>query len=64
MQKVNVDKTLLIHDINDRVIPISEARSVVAKWNAAELMEISNTGHFKMLRTAEVAETIIKFVQY
>lgn len=63
IQNVNVEKAIIIHDINDRIIPISEAKEVVQQWNNAELVEISNTGHFKMLRTPEVVTTIIKFIE-
>jgi pimeloyl-ACP methyl ester carboxylesterase len=62
VQNVNVEKAIIIHDVNDRIIPISEAEEVAKKWNNAELVEISNTGHFKMLRTPEIAEIIIEFI--
>lgn len=62
VQKANVEKAIIIHDINDRIIPISEAKEVAKKWKKAELVEITNTGHFKMLRTPEIAEKIIEFI--
>ena len=63
VQKINVDKALILHDSNDRIIPIYEAKAVAKKWNAAQLVEISNTGHFRMLRTPVIADTIIKFIE-
>jgi predicted alpha/beta hydrolase family esterase len=62
VQNINVEKAIIIHDVNDRIIPISEAEEVAKKWNNAKLVKISNTGHFKMLRTPEIAEIIIEFI--
>ncbi|GAA5225005.1 alpha/beta fold hydrolase [Membranihabitans marinus] len=63
VQNINVDKALVIHDEKDKVIPISDAEAVVSKWENAELMKISNTGHFKILRTPDVAKILIEFME-
>jgi pimeloyl-ACP methyl ester carboxylesterase len=62
VQNINVEKAIIIHDVNDRIIPISKAEEVAEKWNSVELVAITNTGHFKMLRTTEVANIIIEFI--
>lgn len=62
VQNINVEKAIIIHDVNDRVIPISESEEVVRKWKNADLVEVSRTGHFRMLRTPEVANIIIEFM--
>lgn len=63
VQNVNVEKAIIIHDVNDKIIPISEAEEVVKKWKNADLLKITNTGHFKILRTPEVANMIIEFME-
>lgn len=63
VQKINVEKALIIHDINDKIIPISESKEVVKKWENANLLEVSNTGHFKILRTPQVANVIVNFME-
>jgi pimeloyl-ACP methyl ester carboxylesterase len=62
IKNVNVEKAIIIHDINDSVIPISEAEEVVKKWKNADLLRISNTGHFRILRTPFVAKIITDFI--
>jgi len=59
----NIEKALIIHDINDKVIPISEAEEVAKRWDKAELQKIENTGHFRILRTSDVTKRILEFIE-
>jgi pimeloyl-ACP methyl ester carboxylesterase len=58
----SVKEALILHDIKDRIIPISQARIVADAWSKSNLLEIENTGHFKILRSKSVHETIINFL--
>jgi len=63
VKNANIEKALIIHDINDKVIPISDAEEVVKRWDKAVLHKIENTGHFRILRTPEVTDKIIEFIE-
>ncbi|MEL6538911.1 MAG: alpha/beta hydrolase [Bacteroidota bacterium] len=62
VKTINVDKALIVHDKNDRVIPIGRSKKVYDNWNAAEFKEIEGTGHFRILRTQEVLRDVIQFL--
>mgnify|MGYP001953379095 CR=1 FL=1 len=52
-------KSLIIHDINDKVIPISRSKNVHKNWAVSKFMEVEGTGHFRILRTKEVINSVI-----
>lgn len=62
VQSVHVEKALIIHDKNDRVLPIERSRNVQKNWPNCEMDEISGTGHFKILRTAFVLNRVERFL--
>lgn len=62
VKSVNVEKALIIHDKNDRVIPISQSRNVYENWPACEFHEIEGTGHFKILSDPRVITRLIDFL--
>ncbi|TQV73127.1 alpha/beta hydrolase [Aliikangiella marina] len=62
--KTNVKSAKIIHDIDDKVVPIEYSRNVCAHWPVCTLEEISGTGHFRILRTPEVIEKIITFFKH
>lgn len=62
VKSINVKKSLIIHDVNDKVIPISRSKHVHQNWPASEFMEIKGTGHFRILRTKEVIDKIIDYL--
>ena len=53
---------LIVHDQQDREIPIDEARSLRAVWPGAELHETSQLGHVRILRDPSVSERIAQFL--
>ncbi len=61
-QRASIQKALLLHDKNDRVLPFEKSREVAGKWRAAELIEIEGTGHYKILRVPEVLDKAIHFL--
>ena len=61
--KANIQKALLLHDINDRVLPIEKTKEVAKDWPIAHLETITNTGHFKILGVEKVTRRIIEFLE-
>jgi pimeloyl-ACP methyl ester carboxylesterase len=53
---------LIIHDLNDAVIPYSEAESLHAAWPAAQFMTTKGKGHRDILSAPEVLRRIVEFV--
>ncbi|MEM7299254.1 MAG: alpha/beta hydrolase [Bacteroidota bacterium] len=62
VKDIKVNKALIIHDKNDKIIPIAQSRNVCANWEACEFTEVEGTGHFRILRTDEVIETVAEFM--
>lgn len=62
VSKIKVRDSLIIHDKNDRVIPISQSRNVYQNWENCRFKEIEGTGHFRILRTEKVLNTVVDFM--
>ncbi|MEO0573222.1 MAG: alpha/beta hydrolase [Bacteroidota bacterium] len=63
VKSINVKKALIIHDINDKVIPITRSRNVHNNWSISQFQEVEGTGHFRILRTKEVSEIVMNFLE-
>ena len=61
-QKSSINKALILHDTNDRVLPVEKSREVAQKWPVATLVEITGTGHYKILGDQKVLDMVIKFL--
>ena len=62
VRQINVAQALIIHDRNDRVLPIEQSRNVQMNWPNCELLEVEGTGHFKILRTGSVLDRVVEFL--
>ena len=62
VKSINVKNALIIHDINDKVIPISRSKNVHKNWTKSEFMKIDGTGHFRILRTEKVIDKVIDYL--
>jgi pimeloyl-ACP methyl ester carboxylesterase len=62
VQKINVQQALIIHDKNDRIIPIEQSKRVQKNWKNARHQSIEGTGHFRILRTESVLEDVVAFL--
>lgn len=62
VKEIAVTEALIIHDANDRVVPIMQAINVASCWDAATLIKTEGTGHFRILRTEEVHRQVINFL--
>ncbi len=63
VKQINVKEGLIIHDKNDRVIPIDRAKNVVKNWPVGKMEEIEGTGHFRILREEKVIKRILQFLE-
>jgi len=55
-------KTLMVHGIDDKVLPIEWSRQVAEKWQNVELVELEDTGHYRILwdqRTQELLHRLV-----
>lgn len=62
VKHLTVGKVLILHDKNDRVIPISRSRNVQKNWKNCTLVELENTGHFRILHDLLALQYAIDFL--
>ncbi len=62
VKKINVKKSLIIHDKKDKVIPIQRSKNVHKNWPNNIFEEIEGTGHFPILRTEKVIDRALNFI--
>ena len=63
VKKIQVDQAMILHDVNDKVIPISQARNVHQNWPNSIFKEITGTGHFRILRDDKVISQLVDFLK-
>ncbi|MEO1627985.1 MAG: alpha/beta hydrolase [Bacteroidota bacterium] len=61
--QINVQKALILHDKDDKVIPISRSQTVCDNWPQCKLITVEGTGHFRILRTDSVLQQVIDFLK-
>jgi len=59
---INVKQALIIHDTNDKVIPIERSKTVCNNWQACQFVEVQGTGHFRILRDSNVIQQVLGFL--
>ncbi len=62
VKRVRVDRALILHDVADKVIPISQSQHVVDNWEVGRLESVRDTGHFRILRDEAVHEKVSAFL--
>lgn len=62
VKHINVENALIIHDTNDAVIPIEQAKNVHLNWTNSEFLEITKTGHLRILRRETVIDAALHFL--
>ncbi len=60
---INVKQAIIIHDKNDRVLPIQQSENVAKNWKNCNLIAIEGTGHFRILRTPIVIDQVVDFLK-
>lgn len=63
VKTINVKKALIIHDTKDNIIPINRSRNVHNNWKNSEFLEITGTGHFRIIRTKSVIDKTLEFLK-
>ncbi len=63
VKKVNVEDVMIIHDKNDKVIPIERSLNVHQNWNNSTFKTVEGTGHFRILRDEQVLGDVIDFIR-
>lgn len=63
VKHANVKEALIFHGVNDKVIPIQQARRVHQNLPQSTMKEIDDTGHFRILRTDWVLDDVIAFLK-
>lgn len=53
---------LIVHDVDDDVVPVGDAEALAASWRGARLRRVSSLGHRRILRDEGVVEEIVRFV--
>ncbi|MEM9824556.1 MAG: alpha/beta hydrolase [Bacteroidota bacterium] len=59
---IRVKQSLIIHDKNDRVIPIQQSLHVHQNWGVSNFQTVEGTGHFRILRTEKVLDAVADFL--
>ena len=52
---------LIIHDVNDEVIPLEEAETISKHWNNAQLLVTEGLGH--SIKSSEIDQKIVNFLK-
>ena len=63
VKSVNVKDALILHDKNDKVIPIDQSLNVHRNWKNSTFETVEGTGHFRILRTKSVLDRAIEFFE-
>ncbi len=53
---------LILHDQQDRVVPVTAGRALLAAWPEARMIETEGLGHSRILRDANVVATAAEFL--
>lgn len=53
---------LVVHDRDDRAVPVEDGRAVAAAWAGARLVETAGLGHVALLRDPAVVEEAVVFL--
>lgn len=63
VKNAGIEKMLLIHDKEDKVLPYQNAEQVVKAHPSAALLTLENVGHYRMLWNPEVIQKCIDFLE-
>jgi len=63
VKNVKVKDALILHDKNDRVLPVEQSMNVHRNWKNAKFETVEGTGHFRILRTKSVLDRAVEFFE-
>jgi len=56
-------KSLIIHDQNDREVPLESSRRIAEEWQGSELLETHDLGHTRLLSDPRVVHRSVSFIE-
>ena len=56
-------QALLVHDVDDKEVPIEQSEAIARVWKNAELWRVKGLGHFRILRSRLVVGRVIQFLE-
>lgn len=62
VKSINVKSALIIHDKNDKVMPIKQSLNVHKNWKQSTFKTVEGTGHFRILRDENVLNDVLNFI--
>ena len=62
IKKINVEKALILHDLNDKVCSVQYSREIYKNWPESQLEILEGTGHSKILRANISIDKTINFI--
>ena len=62
VKSIQVNRSMIIHDKDDKIIPIDRSKNVHENWEGNIFVEIEGTGHFRILRTESVLKQVLEFI--
>ncbi len=60
--KTNRPATLIVHDNEDRDVPVTEAQLLIKAWPDARALITTGLGHVRILRNKHVVEQVVNFI--
>lgn len=63
LKKVDYEKLLLIHDLDDKVLPFTNSFDINSEHKNVQLIRMEKVGHYKMLWNEEVTGRAVSFIQ-
>jgi pimeloyl-ACP methyl ester carboxylesterase len=57
------NRALIVHDQDDRLVPVAHSRSLVSQWPGASLLETTKRGHNRVLVDRGVAREVRRFLE-
>jgi pimeloyl-ACP methyl ester carboxylesterase len=59
---VQMPPTLIVHDVDDRSIPVADGSAIASAWVGTRMHRTSGLGHRRLLRDPDVVAEIVDFV--
>jgi pimeloyl-ACP methyl ester carboxylesterase len=61
---VTMPPTLIVHDTDDRSIPVSDGTAIATAWAGARMRTTAGLGHRRLLRDPDVVAAVVDFVAH
>lgn len=58
----NVTKVLIVHDEQDPIVPLSEAKSVFQSWDNAYMLVSRGYGHYRLMKNPDLIGRVVAFI--